>query len=311
MTPPFKIAILGIGGVGGYIGGKLAGHYKNSNDIEIIFIARGENKKAIKSNGLKLITPGGEQIIHPSITTDKPEEAGPVDLIICCVKSYDLENSIESLRPCISRETIILPFLNGVDASERIKKIFSRAEVWEGVVYIVSRLIAPGIIKKSGNINQFYFGSAFAVREKLERIQAIFKSAGIKSEIPENILQTLWEKFLFISPLATLTSYLNLSVGGILSNTENSELLFNLLNEAVTIAKAKKVTLTENIIQKTMEKFKSLSPEITSSMHSDFQKGNKAEVNSLTSYIVLAGNGLSIPTPYYSKILPELKKIIS
>lgn len=308
MTSKFKIAILGIGGVGGYIGGKLASHYSNLNDFEIIFFARGENEKAIKLNGLKLIATQKEEIIHPAIVTSKPEQTGFVDLIICSIKNYDLETSIESIKTCISNKTIILPLLNGVDASDRIKKMVPQAEVWEGCIYIVSRLIAPGVIKESGNINSLYFGSAQAPKEKLQQVETIFKSANINTHLSENILQTLWEKFLFISPLATLTSYLNLCVGDILSNKQHEALLMNLLAELKNIADAKSINLSENIIQKIVDKVKTLSPETTSSMHSDFKKGNKTEVDSLTAYVVREGNELNIPTPYYSKIFLELKK---
>ncbi|MEJ7671731.1 MAG: 2-dehydropantoate 2-reductase [Chitinophagaceae bacterium] len=249
-----------------------------------------------------------EEIIHPAIVTSKPEQTGFVDLIICSIKNYDLETSIESIKTCISNKTIILPLLNGVDASDRIKKMVPQAEVWEGCIYIVSRLIAPGVIKESGNINSLYFGSAQAPKEKLQQVETIFKSANINTHLSENILQTLWEKFLFISPLATLTSYLNLCVGDILSNKQHEALLMNLLAELKNIADAKSINLSENIIQKIVDKVKTLSPETTSSMHSDFKKGNKTEVDSLTAYVVREGNELNIPTPYYSKIFLELKK---
>ncbi len=308
MTSKFKIAIFGLGGVGGYFGGKLAANFSNSKDTEIIFIARGKNEKAIKSNGLKLVTSQGEQIIHPAIVTSRPGRMGFVDLVICCVKSYDLETSIESLKPCVNDNTIILPLLNGVDATERIEKIVSQAEVWEGCVYIISRLIAPGIVKESGSINVLYFGSEQGTKEKLEHVETLFKSAGINAHLSDNILRTLWEKFLFISPLATLTSYLDLCVGDIVRNKQHKELLLNLLNEIKKIADAKKISLSENIIQKTLDKISSLPYETTSSMHSDFQRGNKAEVNSLTAYAIELGRELSVPTPYYEKLLVGLKE---
>jgi len=308
MTSKFKIAILGIGGVGGYIGGKLAAHFSNSNEFEIIFIARGENEKAIKSHGLKLITSGGNQISHPTIITSQPGEMGLVDLIICCTKSYDLETSIESVKHFMSSKTIILPLLNGVDAADRIKKIIPQAEVWEGCIYIVSRLISPGIVKESGNINSLYFGSPQASNEKLQQVETILKSANINAHLSENILQTVWEKFLFISPLATVTTYLDLTVGDILKNKSHKELLIHLLTELKQIADAKEISLSENIIQKIIDKVRSLSPGTTSSMHSDFQKGNKTELNSLTAYVVQAGKELGIPTPYYSKTLIALKE---
>ena len=308
MIAKFRIAILGLGAVGGYYGGKLAAHYSDSKEIEIIFIARGENEKTIKSNGLKLITSQGEQIIHPAVITSQPGPLGIIDLLLVCVKSYDLEMSFEPLKPCINDQTIILPLLNGVDASERIKKIFPGTEVWEGCVYIVSRLVGPGVVKESGSINQLYFGSEQGTKEKLERVHAIFRSAGLNAHLATNISQTLWEKFLFISPLATLTSHLDLSIGAIVSNNQHQESLLNLIRELKSIAEAKNISLAENIVQKTLEKMRSLPPETTSSMHSDFKRGSKTEVDSLTAYVIKLGKELNIPTPYYEQMLAGLKE---
>lgn len=307
MTSKSKIAILGIGGVGGYIGGKLAARYANSNDVEIIFIARGENEKAITSNGLKLITPQGEQVVHPSLVTSRPEEVGFLDLVICTVKSYDLETSIASLHPCINDNTVFLHLLNGVDAAERIRNIFPHTEIWEGCMYIVSRLIAPGVVQESGNINRLYFGSDVAAKEELKKVETMLTSAGISARLSDNILQTLWEKFLFISPLATLTSYLSLPIGQIISNKQHEQLLLDLLTEVKTIADAKKILLPEHILKTTFDKMKSLLPETTSSMYNDFQKGNKTELDSLTGYVVRLGNELNIATPCYEKMFAGLK----
>lgn len=123
-----KIAIAGIGGVGGYFGGWLAKHYENS-DVEIYFIARGENETAIRDHGLQLETTSGNFTAHPKKVSADPNEIGPVDLLLCCTKTYDLEESIARLRPCITRDTVILPLQNGVDSRERIHKIFPEQEV--------------------------------------------------------------------------------------------------------------------------------------------------------------------------------------
>jgi len=308
MLSKYKIAVLGIGGVGGYFGGKLAAYYLDSDKIEVSFIARGVNEKTIKSNGLKLITSSGEQVVHPSIVTSRPQQLGLVDLIVCCVKSYDLDAAIKLFKSCINENTVILPLLNGVEAPERIKKIFPQTEVWDGCVYTISRLVAPGVVKETGNISQLYFGSAQGTKEKLKFVESIFSSAGINVHLSDNIIQNVWEKYLFISTIATLTSYLDLRIGDILSNKQNKELLLNLLTELKNIADAKNVIFSENIIQRILDKMSSLPYETTSSMHDDFQKGNKTEIDSLTAYVIKLGGELNIPTPYYEKMFLSLKE---
>lgn len=104
-----KIAISGIGAVGGYYGGLLAAHYQDSEDVDIFFISRGENLKAIKEFGLEIKKSFKKTIAIPTLATDNPAEIGPVDYLLCCTKSYDLEENIRHLKPVISPETVILP----------------------------------------------------------------------------------------------------------------------------------------------------------------------------------------------------------
>jgi len=302
-----RIGILGIGGVGGYFGGHLASKYFDSDNIEIIFITRPFTEKIIKEKGLKLITPVNESIIFPALVSSDPNEIGALDYLICCIKSYDLEESLTSLKECINSKTIILPLLNGVDAKERIEKIFPSTEIIDGCVYIVSRLIEPGVVKESGNIHQLYFGTDKVPMSKLKKLEKIFSDASIECYLSDNIEQTIWEKFLFISSIASLTSYLNLSIGEILINEDHKQTLKELISELKLIADHKNIHLPDDISDKTLAKMQKLAYETTSSMHSDFKKGGRTEYLSLTGYVVEQGRLMKIKTPAFANILSTLQ----
>ncbi|HXP49126.1 MAG TPA: 2-dehydropantoate 2-reductase, partial [Bacteroidia bacterium] len=265
-----KIAIAGIGGVGGYFGGLLARHYENSKNVEVYFIARGENEKAIKKDGLRLETTKGNFVIHPKLVTSQPQQIGVVDYLICCTKSYDLEKSMSQLKPCIGKQTVILPLHNGVDSSERIRVMFPANEVWMGCVYIVAQLSEYGLVKETGNMATFFFDSENGTSEKAGLAEALFKEAGIDARLPDNIQETVWKKFLFISPMATLTSYLNAGFGEILASEEHKKLLMLLLNEIKAVADAKGIEFPDDIIQKTVATMLALPKDTTTSMHRDF-----------------------------------------
>lgn len=306
MSKKTKIAILGIGAVGGYFGGLLAEKYFNSETVEIIFIAREKTIKIIKEKGLKIITPQKEKIIFPHLVTNNPTEIGQIDYLICCVKSYDLADSLIPLKNCIHSETKILPLLNGVDAKEIILSIFPNANVWDGCVYIISRLIEPGVISEGGKIHSLYFGSLHS-DEKTKQFHSLLIAAGIDSHLSEDIILTVWEKFIFISVVASLTSYLNMPIGPILENENHKKLILKLLSEIKSIAIAKKVALPDNIIEKTVGMMERMPYETTSSMHSDFIKGGKTEYLSLTEYVVKCGKELKVATPEYEMVLEKLK----
>ncbi len=308
MSKKYRIGVLGIGGVGGYFGGKLASHFVDSNEVEIIFIARGENAKAIQTNGLKVVTLNGEFIAKPKLVLSEPSEIGVVDVFLVCTKAYDLEESIKKYRDCVGENTVILPLLNGVNHAETIKQILPEAEVWNGCVFIVARLIEKGIVKVDSEIKLFQFGCLNGSKEKLERFENILRTAGIDVELSENIDKTVWEKFIFISSLATLTSYLDKTKGEILSSTEHRQTLIDLIAEVSNLAKAKNIKVNENIEQITLEKVNKTPPSSTSSMHADFAKKGKTELETLTGYVVQEAKLLNVATPNYEELYNELKK---
>lgn len=304
-----KIIIAGIGGVGGYFGGLLAKRFRDEEKVEVNFVARGHHLDEIKKNGLKVIKGKNEFIAKPNIITNNPTEIGIADLIIICTKSCDLENIIEQLRPCVHKETIILPLLNGVDNKEKIKTIFPNTIILDGCVYIVSRLKQAGIIENSGNIQTLYFGLDNFTSDKLLLFENIFREANIEVTLSQNISTIIWEKFIFVSPTATATTYYDQCIGNVISDIESFETTMALIEEVKQIATANTIKVSENITEKTLNKLKALPFETTSSMHTDFKnKKSNNELQSLTGYVVSEGQKNNIATPTYSKLYEELKK---
>ena len=300
------IGILGMGGVGGYFGGLLAKAYFESDTIEIVFIARGETQKIIAKNGLKITTEEKESIVFPTVVSNDPVIIGKLDFLICATKTYDIEESLLAIKKCITKNTVILPLYNGVDAPERISALFPENEVLQGCVYIVSMIVSPGVIRKVGPFEKLFFGSATAPITVLNKLQLIFENVKIESYLVENIEETVWEKFIFISALASATSYLNQNIGGVLNNPEYKEFYISLLNEITAVAVAKGLKLPNDIVAQTITKLEKSPKDNTSSMHRDLLVGHKTEANSLTKYVVSEGVKHGIATPVYQKILEKL-----
>jgi 2-dehydropantoate 2-reductase len=301
-----RIGILGLGGVGGYFGGLLAKAYFESDAIEIVFIARGETQRIIVQDGLKIVTDDTEFIVHPKLVSNSPDEIGQLDYLICATKTYDIEESLLSLKKCIVPETVILPLYNGVDAPERIQELFPENVVLEGCVYIISMIFSPGTIRKMGFYEKLFFGSKTASRSKLEELQNILQKAKIESYLVENIEETVWEKFIFISALASATSYLNENIGEILNNSDSKELYIQLIHEIVAVARAKDLKLPEDIVQQTIVKLEKSPKEATSSMHRDLLANKNTEAISLTQFVVKEGAKYNVETPLYTKIADVL-----
>lgn len=295
-----KIIIAGIGGVGGYFGGLLAKHYYNHPEVEIHFVARGEHLQQIKNNGLKVIKGITEFIAEPKSVTNIPGDIGVADYIIVCTKSYDLEKVIEQLKPCINNNTVILPLLNGVDSKDKIKNLLPENIVADGCVYIVSRLKQPGVIEMSGKIESLFFGLNNYENNKFNFLEKLLKEAGVQATLTKDISTTVWEKFIFISPTATATSYFNRTIGEVMTNDDSLEMVTALIDEVILVAKAKGIKVADDIKEKSLHRLRSLPFETTSSMHSDFIniKPN-TELQSLTGYVISTAKDYGISTPRF------------
>jgi 2-dehydropantoate 2-reductase len=304
-----KIGILGLGGVGGYFGGLLAKAYAELDQFEIVFIARGETQKAIVASGLKIITDENESIAFPSIVSHDPQTIGKLDYLICATKTYDIEESLLLLEKCITKNTVILPLYNGVDAPERISTLYPDNEVLKGCVYIVSMIQSPGVIKKMGPYEKLYFGSDTAPIGKLRALQLIFKNASIESYLVDTIEETVWEKFIFISALASATSYLNQNIGEIINSNTSRAIYVELLNEITMLAAVKGLNLPNDIVMQTIHKLEKTPKDATSSMHRDVLAGRKFELASLTEFVVNEGLKYEMELPTYKMVLDKLAQV--
>ena len=236
-----KIAISGIGAVGGYYGGLLAARYKDSEDIDIYFISRGENLEEIRENGIEVKNTFLTIKAKPTLATDNPAEIGPVDYLFCCTKSYDLEENIAQLTPVIGPNTVIIPLLNGANITERIQQLLPNNEIWKGCVYIGSRLVRPGRVEKFTIKDRMFFGSKEAPTKRQKELQDILANARILTTIPDNIDLEIWKKFFMISTAATITSYYNETIGEVINN--HIDLFITLGYELKSVAVAKGIPL--------------------------------------------------------------------
>jgi 2-dehydropantoate 2-reductase len=306
MISKTNIIVVGIGGVGGYFGGLLAKHYAHS-DIHIVFFARGENLREIQQNGLRVIEQGKAFIATPFLATDQATKAGRADLIIVCTKTYDLTAALKQLAPCIDKDTILLPLQNGVNATTEIKQLFPENTVLEGCVYLVAHLKEAGVIENSGAIQQLHFGGEEIHAEQLVKFEKIFRAAGIDVYAHQQINSQIWEKYIFLSPTATATTFYNCSTGDLME--KHLDAVSALIDEVIAIAKNKGIPTDQHIKEKTIEKMKKLPPDTTSSMQRDFSnKKSNTELEALTGYVIETAQAMHIETPVYKKMYAGIKK---
>jgi len=302
-----RIGIIGIGGVGGYYGGKLALKYSGRSRHEVIFFARGAHLAAIRKDGLKLVTVDGEYLVRPMQATDNPGEMGPLDLAIFCTKSYGLEDAARAVAGNLGEDSVVLPLLNGVDITDRLRAVLPRGTVLYGGVFISSAIQGPGVVKQMGGTGQLFFGPADpADVEKFRPIETLLQEAGIKAELSAEPLLPLWTKYIFIGPMAGVTSLTGKPFGEVLGSADDRALVEGMMKEIEAVARKKGVNFPPDIVQASLAKAAAFAPSTKTSMQLDYERGNRTELDIFTAYMVKAGKEFGIPVPLHKKVYAEL-----
>ncbi|NPU85801.1 MAG: 2-dehydropantoate 2-reductase [Syntrophaceae bacterium] len=297
-----RIAVMGLGGVGGVFGARLAEAYAGKGEHEVVFFARGVHLEAIRKDGLTLAAVDGTFTVRPDLATDRPEEAGTLDLVLFCVKGYSLEAAAVQLRGALREKAAIVPLLNGVDIADRLKVILPTANVLEGLVYVSAFVEGPGKIKQVSPAHQIVFGPRDGNIEPFRPIEALFKNALVNAMLTDQPLVPLWTKYIFICPSAGLTALTKKTFGEIMEDPESRALLKGLMEEVEAVARAKGVALPGDIVEASLAKVAGFPPATKTSLQLDFEKGNPTEIELFNGYIVRAGKELGIPTLLNEKV---------
>ena len=305
-----RIAVVGIGGVGGYYGGLLSKYAETHPDIEVIFIARGANLNAIREHGLRVIVGEKSFVTHPAMATDNAEEVGEVDYVILATKSYDLDDTARQISPMVGIHTIVLPLLNGIDITARLRDLLPDHEIWYGCAYIVARLNEPGVIESSGNVHFLHFGYEQTISDELGFIERLFLESGIEVTRKNDPVKAMWRKFFFISATASLTTYLNTGFRDLAEDEDKRAMFVGMMQELLSVAHAEGVDLKESLISDMLRYAGSLPAGTTASMNSDYLAGKRIELETLTGVVLNLASKHGIEVPLYSMIYGKLKSSI-
>ncbi len=305
-----KIVVVGLGGIGGYYGGRLASCYESEKKHSIYFIARGNHLKEIIQNGLLLKTPHDTITCRPALATDNPDDLGLLDLILFCTKEYDLEESASLCRNTLHSDTVIIPLLNGVDNTERLRAVLPGENILNGCVYISSHIEKPGVVYQTGGSCKLFFGSEInnPNMEIYKEIEKIFQDAGIDAVLSDNIATDVWSKFIFVSPFAGLTTMLQQPFGAILENADSRKMLEDMMHELISIAQALHIFLPDNLLATALHTAALFPYDTKSSMQLDFENKKHTELKTLIGYPVTCGKQIGIHTPLYESVYSALLK---
>lgn len=290
-----RVAVIGLGGVGGYIAAKLA-----LTEHEVVGFARGAHLEAIVKSGLRIEEE--KESWHVNLDARKLEDAdGYFDIVLFCVKSYDLMGAYEAISNYIDKDTVLLSISNGVDNAD-VLRVLSDSLVLEGCAYILSHISSAGVIRKKGDVFAIVFGG---YEDASARMAKLCEDAGLRYKNPEEIKEAIWKKYIFICAFATATSYYNNTIGYVMEHHKSE--VKSLLQEIASVAKSKGIHI-EDEIEKSLATAQKLPYDATTSMYLDYKNGKKTELKSLSGYIVKEAAHQHIEVPTMKRLYKELKE---
>lgn len=298
-----RIAVVGAGGVGAGFGAALA-----KAGADVTFVARGAHLAAMKREGLRIEGGRGETHVVPTQATDDPAEVGHVDVVLFCVKLWDVESAGKHIKPLVGPGTAVIPLQNGIDAADRLIPIFGRDAVMGGVAQISASIVKPGVIHQVGTFMRMIFGELDGSTSKRGRdLLALCQKAGFDATLSEHILTELWMKFILLATNASITAATRQPIGKLRDDADVQAAIVAAVKEVHAIGRAKGIALPADAVEKVLDFIGHAPPAMKASMALDLERGNRLELPWLGGKVVELGRELNVPTPVHATMYAVLK----
>ncbi len=297
-----KVIVLGAGAIGAYYGGQLAraGH-------EVTLYARGENLKAIQERGLEIRTADGSSVVQIGVT-DRVDELGTADFAILGVKSYSLDSIASVVKQVAEKGTAILPFLNGVETTDRLLAAgVPRSAILGGVTRISVARVQPGVVERRGQFQSVVVGELDGrITDRVTRIAAAFRDTGVDARASNQIEKELWQKFVFIAALAASCGLARTPVGPLREKPLGRRLLQRAVQEVVDVARARGIPLAADEAAQVVGSIDALPPGTKPSFLFDLEAGGPNELDILSGAVSRYADEAGVATPVHDTVAAVL-----
>jgi len=307
------ICVFGIGGIGGVFGGMIAKAIEEKSDVQhkVYFIARGAHLERINRGGLLLNLPGYNSLLcKPAMAAEDIVKIPAPDLILLCVKGYDLDDALDSISKNIKVDTVIIPLLNGVDIYERIRKKLKSCVVLPSCVYIGAHIEGIGEVTQDTDYARIVSGSDPANSDyDLDELKELLTGMGINCIFREDSSDSIWGKYLFIASFALVTAWSEKTIGGVIDDSKLKAITEAVIGEIIAIADKRGIKLPTGIAEKTIDIAQNMGKNVKTSYQRDIENRKlKNEGDLFGGTIVRMGKSIGLDTPVTAKLYGDIQK---
>lgn len=297
-----NVLVVGAGAVGGYFGGRLL-----EKGVDVTFLVREGRRKQLEKTGLVIESVHGNVSFIPK-TILAGEEAGIFDVILFSTKSYHLNTAIEDIRQYVSKDTVIVPLLNGILHVGKLAEEFGDEKVIGGLCFIETTLDSEGRIIQTSSSHELAFGERSGEKSaRILQIDDLFSGTKASFRLSDHISRDMWHKYMFISTMSGITTLMRAPVGPIRDSESGRNTITCLQNEIYTIMKRIGAPIVDDIKSIQMKQLDGLGYQMKSSMQRDMEKMSQVEADHLQGYLLKMAQKEQIDTPVLEAIYANLK----
>lgn len=291
-------AMIGVGAVGGVYGKLLHETYPG----QFMVIAEGKRRERIEMNGISV----NNESYFPRVSDVKKQET--VDLIIVGVKNYDLEQALIDVKNHVSENTIFLPLLNGITASERIQKAYPNNRVLLGLSMGIDAIRTEDtIIYTQLGVVQFGYANNTAPEKEVLAIDDFLRSAGIVTKVCEDMMRMLWRKWMLNVGVNQASAITGAKFKYLAQVNELLTIFQGAMLEVLQIAEAASIHLTKQDVDDITSFMLTFQPEGKTSMLQDVEAKRRTEIDYFAGTVLEYGKKYSIATPINEMLYLSLK----
>lgn len=303
-----KVCIVGAGALGSAIGACLAGA-----GTEVWLVNRSAaHVEAIRRDGLRVVGPQGEaRLDGPLHATCDPAEVGVADLVIVLVKSFHTREAMTAALGVVGPRTAVLSLQNGLGHEDILADVVGRARVLAGKTYVGGVMLGPGHILSGVAGKHTVIGELDgAATPRVQRIADVFHGAGLRTEVSDNILGTMWDKLLINVATGALSGITGLVYGELYAIPTLRETALAAVAEAMAVARASGVRLGMAEPVEAWDRAAAGLPfAFKTSMLQSLEKGSVTEIDFINGAVVRAGARVGVPTPVNAALVACIQGI--
>ncbi len=298
-----RILVVGAGAIGGYFGGRLLAAGR-----DVTFLVRPRRAAELADAGLVIKSPLGDATLKnpPAVQADRLTEKFDVVLLSC--KAFDLDDAIASFAPAVGPQTAIIPLLNGMRHLDVLDSKFGSECVLGGQCAIAVMLDEHRHVVQLAPMQSLTFGERNGkMTDRVLAIAELMASGNFGSQATDNILQEMWEKWVFLATLAASTSVMRAPVGHILASPGGRDFMLGVRDEYGSVATAAGYAPREAFLTRITGMLTTEGSPLTASMFRDIKAGAPIEADQIVGDLIARADAAKAPVPRLRLVYTHLK----